>query len=63
MLAERATKRQCSRAGIPWDLPAELRTTVECLLEVEIRLAIESLERAAQVTEENLRQELRSGRN
>lgn len=49
--------------SIPWDLPTELRTTVECLLEAEIRPAIESLERASQVTEENLRREFRPERN
>jgi hypothetical protein len=48
---------------IPWDLPTELRTTVECLLEVEIRPAVELPERASQVTEVDLRREFHAGRN
>lgn len=34
---------------------------MECLLEAEIRPTIESLERASQVTEEDLRREFRPG--
>jgi hypothetical protein len=44
-----------------WDLPTELRTTIECFLVDELRLAIESLERAARVSEDELRQEFRLG--
>lgn len=47
--------------SIPWDLPTELQTVLESLLEGEIRPAIESLERASQVTEEDLRREFRPG--
>lgn len=50
-------------ARIPWDLPIEIRTTVGSLLEGEIHPAIESLERASQVTEEDLRREFRPGSN
>jgi hypothetical protein len=44
---------------IAWDLPTELRTTIECFLVDELRLAIASLERAAQVSEDELRREFR----
>lgn len=44
---------------LTWDLPPELRAVVECMLEVQIRPAIESLERASQVTEEVLFPECR----
>jgi hypothetical protein len=40
---------------IAWDLPTELRTTIECVLEGQLRPAVESLERAARVTEEEQR--------
>jgi len=48
---------------IPLDLPTELRATVECFLVDELRPAVESLERAARVSEEELRREFRPGRN
>jgi hypothetical protein len=37
------------------DLPKELLTTNECLLEAKIRTAMESLERTSEVTEADLR--------
>jgi hypothetical protein len=40
-----------------WDLPTELRTTVECFMVDELRLAIESLERVSRVSEDELRRE------
>jgi hypothetical protein len=46
---------------IAWDLPTELRTTIECLLVDEVRLAIESLERASRMTEHDLRREFGQG--
>jgi hypothetical protein len=48
---------------IAWDLPTELRTTIECVLEDQVRLAVESLERAARVSEDELGREFRPGRN
>jgi hypothetical protein len=47
---------------IAWDLPTELRTTIECVLVDELRLGIESLERAARVSEDELRREFLGGR-
>lgn len=44
---------------IPLDLPTELRATVECFMVDELRPAVESLERAARVSEEELRREFR----
>jgi hypothetical protein len=41
-----------------WDLPTEIRTVVECVGE-DLRRAIESLERAARVTEEELHRAFR----
>jgi hypothetical protein len=46
-----------------WDLPTELRTTIECFLVDELRLGIESLERAARVSEDELRREFLPGKN
>lgn len=48
---------------IAWDLPTELLTTIECVLEDQLRPAVESLERAARVSEEELRREFRPGRS
>jgi hypothetical protein len=48
---------------IPLDLPTELRATVECFMVDELRPAIESLERVARVSEEELRREFRPRRN
>jgi hypothetical protein len=45
-----------------WDLPTELRTTIECLMEDHLRPAVESLERAARVSEEELRREFHQRR-
>jgi hypothetical protein len=42
-----------------WDLPTELRTTIECVLGDQLRPAVESLERAAEVSQEELRREFR----
>lgn len=42
---------------IAWDLPTALLTTVECMLEDLLRPAVESLERAARVSEGELRGE------
>ena len=36
-----------------WDLPTELRTTIECVLEGQVRPAVESLERAARAVGHN----------
>jgi hypothetical protein len=47
---------------IAWDLPTELLTTIECVLEDQLRLAVEALERAARVSEEELRTEFRPER-
>ena len=44
---------------IAWDLPTELRTTVECVLGDHLRPAIESLERVSRVSQEELRREFR----
>ena len=46
-----------------WDLPTELLTTIECLMEDQLRPAVESLEQASQVTEMDLHREFRAGRN
>jgi hypothetical protein len=42
---------------VAWDLPTELRTTIECVLEDQLRPAVEALERAARVSEKELRRE------
>lgn len=47
---------------IPWDLPTELRTIVECLLEGEVRPAIESLRGPPQLTDDGLLMESQPGR-
>ena len=44
---------------IAWDLPTELLTTIECLMEDQLRPAVESLERAARVSKVELRREVR----
>ena len=44
---------------VAWDLPTELLTTIECVLEDQLRPAIESLERVSRVSEEELRREFR----
>jgi hypothetical protein len=46
----------------PWDLATEIRTVVECV-EEELRRAIKSLERATQITDDDLLREFRRGRN
>lgn len=52
------------KGRIPWDLPTELRATIECLREEEIRRpVIESLVRVCQVTADGLLREFRPGRN
>jgi len=48
---------------VAWDLQTELLTTIECVLEDQLRPAVESLERAARVSEEDLCREFRPGRN
>jgi hypothetical protein len=47
---------------LPLDLPTEVRATVECFLVDELRPAIESLERVARVSEDELRREFDGGR-
>lgn len=47
---------------IPWDLSTEVRTVVECVGE-DLRRAIKSLERATQITDDDLLREFRRGRN
>lgn len=44
---------------IAWDLPTDLLTTIECVLEDQLRPAVESLERAARTSEDELRREFR----
>ena len=46
---------------IPWNLPTELLTTIECVLEDQLRPAVESLARAARVSDDELRREFRPG--
>jgi hypothetical protein len=46
---------------IPLDLPTELRATAGCFLVDELRPAIESLERAARVSDDELRREFGDG--
>lgn len=41
---------------IAWDLPTELLTAIECVLEDQLRPAVESLERVSRVSEDELRQ-------
>jgi len=41
---------------VAWDLPTELRAVVECVLEEQLRRAIESLERASRLSESDLRE-------
>jgi len=48
---------------IAWDLPTELLTTIECVLEDQLRPAVESLERVSRVSEEELRREFRPERS
>lgn len=45
---------------IPWDLVTEVRTVVECV-EEDLRRAIKSLERATQVTDDDLLRGFRRG--
>lgn len=42
---------------IAWDLPTELLTTIQCVLEDQLRPAVESLERVSRVSEEDLRRD------
>jgi hypothetical protein len=43
----------------PYDVTTDVLGTIECVLEDDLRPAIEELQRSAQVTEEQLREEYR----